>query len=213
MGIDQIWTSFFRRKEPLVPSVKRRFMGMIGISLLGIAFGAFFVSRQSVQEGLEVSFQLEHYAPREKGEWLSCVGESFAAVLPYFGMLLLCGMTMFGGAAVPFVLFFHGLGLGTILGCLYRYFGWNGVGYSLGMVLPHGFFTIVLFVLVGIESLRFSRRLTLQTLEWKPPEGSSRLAWKKYLLRCGIYGAGLLLVSILDATAVVLCGDWFRLGV
>lgn len=205
------WTRSLCGKNQKISPRERRLLQMAGASLLGIALGAFFVGRQWPQESPTLSHLLEQVVPEEPAAWFPCMTETFAAAVPYVVLLVLSGLTIFGGVAAPLVLLFHGLGLGTILGSLYRWFGWQGVRGSLVLVLPHEFFTVVLFLLIGAESVAFSRRMAMQTLEKSTAEGSSRLALKKYLLRCAVYSAALLLLAAVHGAVMVWCGGWFPL--
>lgn len=205
---------FSPRFTETVRDVKNNIL-MIGMALLilaGMAFGAFLARDPDCLSYQGVSFIIKEYAV-QRGEltfWQNFVS-SLEGIFPFFLSLFFGGLFLLGAVCIPFIMFFRGLGLGLVMGYLYGTFGWEGVGYSVCLLLPYCFLTSVALLFVAREGIRFSFRMAGQML----PSGKPASLWPAFRLFCVrslMLAVLILIASFLDSVLVTLCHGLFSLS-
>lgn len=185
---------------------------MAALIIVGMTVGAVLARNGECLSYQGVSMIVKEYtSQRDLQTFWQCFISSLEAILPFFAVLFLSGLSVLGAICVPFVMFFRGLGLGLILGYLYGTFGWQGVGYSLLLILPYGFAASVALMFAAREGIRFSFRLTSQMMPSTKPS-SMWPSFRLFCIRCLIIFIVLCIASFFDSVLAVLCNGFFTLS-
>lgn len=161
---------------------------LLFLLLLGLAFGAIFMRNTDTTLAQKLDFLFfSNYEERMSMPAGSVFVASFASSFLFVFACFLCGLSVWGGLLVPFLLLFRGFGLGITAGYLIAQQGIQGFLFYFIIILPGAFLCFWGLILAAKESLGFSKRII----------AGDALPVKQYFVRFGLilgvqFGASLL---------------------
>ncbi len=140
---------------------------------------------------------------RQQGDWQAVLLQQLASLLGSLSILFVCGLCAVGQPGALAVVVVRGLGVGGLVGALYRQMGFSGLGWVLMLAIPEAL--AVLCLLVGARtSLHMSGRMLVGLLSADPPVLRRRL--QGYGIRFLLLGGGLLLSALVSGLLAGIVG-------
>ena len=198
------------------PLKKQMFFGLrrnkllffLGLLLFaGIVFGA--VSSRTadalLMKRLDFIFQTNFDLRTEQG-WFAAFVSSFASSVIFLLLLLLLGLSLWGGVLTAAVPFFKGYGYGLSVGYLYAAYGLKGIFYNILVILPGMFLSALVLTASAVLSWKNAFRLCASFLRISAgSDGHGQLRdYRTAMLRCLVVCA---LAAVLDMLCA-LCFSW-----
>ncbi len=143
---------------------------------------------------------------RRDADFLAKVTSAFTSCLPFYLGTVLLSLSLPGTFLIPFLTLFRAMGIGLTVGYFYRFYGGQGMGYALLILLPHLLISTLVLLYSAGEGMRFSLRISRQILSAEGKSESGGTLLRPFLLRQGLLLLFLMLSSLLDA-CIGLCFD------
>ncbi len=131
---------------------------VVGLVLvIGMIFGAVYArsAENTVLEKLDFIF-FSNYKTRISQTLFTTFTSSVASSFLFLLLCFLSGMSLWGSAFVPLILFFRGFGLGLTSGYIYAFYGFKGILFNAIVILPSAFLSSVCVIFAARESIRYS---------------------------------------------------------
>lgn len=166
--------------------------------ILGIIFGSFKFDNNAIlknyfTEQIENFLQLRINTPFNK-----VLFSSFLGYLAVLFLMFLLGASLFGVVTVPATMFIKGFIVGGMSAFLYSQYGLKGVAFNSVIFIPTTLAFLVVLLLAGRESVKFSFKFSSLTLSKTLPQNLSN-DFKAYSIKYLIFMVLTFLASLVDA--------------
>ena len=131
---------------------------------------------------------------------------SFASAAVFMLVILLLGLSLWGGFIAAALPFFKGYGYGLSVGYLYGAYGFHGVLYNLLVILPGAFISSAVIAAAALNALRNSVKGT-SCLFRSPVRDDPKEQLKRYLLKMLRLSLLCLAASVIDVLCAF-CFSW-----
>ena len=182
---------------------------LFALLLAGMVFGALSAryADSSMLHKMDFLF-MSNFETRAAQSLSSTFAAALASSFLFFLLLIMMGLSLWGGVAVPAVPFFKGFGAGFSAGYFYAFYGWKGILFNLIVMLPGVFLSSSAIVLSAREAIRCSSTLVSTGLPGKNHE-KQYPSLKIYFFRNGVVLIILVLAALLDMICTALFAAFF----
>lgn len=182
---------------------------IVVLFLIGMVYGALLVGLGQAQTQEQLSFLTEQFIGKraEQSIMYTFIG-SFNSSAVLLLALFVLGFCAVGQPVALFLPVFHGLGLGISMAYLYSTQGFQGILFTLILILPSAAISTIALFLGTRESVRFSNSIfrMLFPEKYEVPQQSGL---KLYLIRFGVLLLFDVAAAMVDSVCTFLFAGFF----
>ena len=171
-----------RARGAVISGENVKFLIMCLVIITGMAVGAAVIQRGYALYYTKGLFE-DFVSLRQSQGFFTVFFSSLGSVLILLIAVFISGLSAAGIPISFAALIYKGLGTGLTCGYLYSSFGFNGLFFSLVIIIPHAFISSVALILACRESCRMSAFIFSQLL----PDSKYYKLWNDFKLFCRRY--------------------------
>lgn len=178
---------------------------------LGMIYGALLIGLGQAQTQEQLSFLTEQFINKraEQSIFYTFIGSFNSSAVLLLGSFLL-GLSAVGQPGALALPVFNGLGLGLSMAYLYSTQGFQGILFTLVLILPSAIISTIALVLATNESVRFSNSIFRMLFPGKYEAPSSNHL-KLYLMRFGVLLLFDVAAALVDSVFTFLFAGFFSI--
>ncbi len=149
---------------------KKDYTFILGLVLVGITFGAIFMTILDKQDKLLVLNQITSYFDAIKNRDLSYIialKDNLTSNLLYMVGIWLLGLSVIGIPIILFLIFFKGFIIGFAIASIIYKYHFIGLFITLIYIFPHHLISILITMILGYYALNFSINLMINLFNKK----------------------------------------------
>jgi stage II sporulation protein M len=166
--------------------------------IIGIFLGNFYYNHTENLGNYFKDYIAEFVEIRSNSSFLQILWSSFCEFSAVLFFLFFLGASLFGVVTLPISMLLRGFFQGAISSVLYSEYGLKGIAFNAVVFIPATLGFVIVMLLAGRESVKFSLKISRLTLSSSMPQNLSN-DFREYSIKYLIFLAFTFASSLLDA--------------
>lgn len=185
-------------------------ISILSFLVLGMVLGVFLFDNISTLNEYSAEYLAEYIEQRTNVAFLKMLLDSFVDALAVLFIFFILGASLFGVITVPLAITLKGFLQGAVTAYIYSHYGLKGIAFNAVIFIPSSIIFLIVLLLAGRESIKFSLKITSLTLPKTMPLNLT-FDFKKYSTKYLLYVFLSFLSAFIDSVLSVGLMKYFSL--